>query len=197
MSYLKTIYGSDYLTNDYDRLMVNFVLSQSGVEIKGKKILELGCGSCKLLPIFESMDAKVYGIDSVLQNNNQFEVYKIDLNKDQFPLDDESVDIIFSKSVIEHIADVGNFFKESKRVLKNKGTIITICPDWTTDFLNFYDDPTHIKPFTIRGLAVAHILAGFKIKKSIKFLQLPFTWGSKHLEMLIRTLFYFVPNRYK
>jgi ubiquinone/menaquinone biosynthesis C-methylase UbiE len=98
---------------------------------------------------------------------------------------------------VEHISDIDHFLKESKRVLKNKGVIITVCPDWSTDFVNFYDDPTHIRPFTIRGLSVAHELAGFEIKKSIEFLQLPFTWDSIHIENLIRLFFYFVPKRFK
>ena len=197
MSYLKTIYGVNSAANDYDRMLIDFILSKSEINIKDKSILELGCGNCKLFPIFESLGARVYGFDAELQDLNLPNVFKVDLNNDRFPLGDQSIDVIFSKSVVEHISDIGHLFKESKRVLKDKGVIITLCPDWKTDFLNFYDDPTHIRPFTIRGLAVAHVLAGFELKKSIEFLQLPFTWGSKYIENLIRLLFYFVPKRFK
>ena len=55
-------------------------------------------------------------------------------------------------AVIEHIQDPDNIFIEIKRVLKPGGLLYVRTPNWQMCHQDFYDDPTHVKPYTPKGL---------------------------------------------
>jgi ubiquinone/menaquinone biosynthesis C-methylase UbiE len=55
-------------------------------------------------------------------------------------------------AVIEHIKNPDNIFKEIRRVLKTKGLVFVRTPNWQMDYKNFYNDPTHVKPYTPTSL---------------------------------------------
>ena len=57
-------------------------------------------------------------------------------------------------SVIEHIQNPTNILKEILRVLKIGGILIIITPNFKYLHKNFYDDPTHIRPYTEKSLIV-------------------------------------------
>ena len=74
---------------------------------------------------------------------------KANFEKDRYPFENERFDIVFSKSVIEHIQNTDHFLGEAKRLLKPEGKIVIMCPAWESQAKHFYDDYTHIKPFTV------------------------------------------------
>ena len=76
------------------------------------------------------------------------DIEKVDFEKDTFPIEDASIDIITSNSVVEHLKDISNFFNESYRVLKKNGIMILVTPNFKYSYQNFYDDSTHVNPFT-------------------------------------------------
>ena len=86
-----------------------------------------------------------------------------DIDKDKLPFENNFFDAIYSKSLIEHINNHQLFFSECKRVLKESGKIIIYTPDWETQYLHFYDDLTHIKPFTTISLEDTFKLMDLKI----------------------------------
>lgn len=99
---------------------------------KGKNLvyLDLGCGGGeKTLARAHFMQTKnVLGIEGDPKNTLQaakkgIKIYKTDLNQ-KWPIKACSVDCITATEVIEHLIDLDNFFSESKRVLKDCGTII-------------------------------------------------------------------------
>ena len=71
---------------------------------------------------------------------------KHDISSEKLPYEDNFFDAIYTKILIEHISNHEFFFNECKRVLKPNGILINYTPDWETQYLNFYDDITHIKP---------------------------------------------------
>ena len=87
-------------------------------------------------------------------------------------------------SVIEHLSDVTNLFKEVHRILKPNGKFLLITPNFYYDYKNFYDDPTHINPFTIEKLNTALLFNNFKkikimpwvVKKSKVLWKIPFSF---------------------
>ena len=95
-----------------------------------------------------------------------------------------SAKYIFCKSVLEHIQNTKGFLKEAKRSLKRRGLAIFLVPDWNSQWRTFYDDSTHIKPFTRKGLEQAFKLAGFKDVQCEYFVQLPFTWRHRWLRWI-------------
>ena len=103
-----------------------------------KYALDLGEGDKSFVKLLQSKKFKVKGYD----------IDTVNFETDKLPEQDNSVDIIFCNSVIEHIYNISNFFSEIYRVLKKGGILIIITPNFTYDFKNFYDDPTHVNPFT-------------------------------------------------
>jgi SAM-dependent methyltransferase len=137
-----------------------------------KYALDLGEGDKSFVKVLESKKFKVKG----------FDIDTIDFEKDPLPEQDNSVDIIFCNSVVEHISNISNFFSEIYRVLKKGGILIVVTPNFTYDYKNFYDDPTHINPFTVNKLTEVLKLFNFNkikivpwvVKKSVFFWKIPF-----------------------
>jgi SAM-dependent methyltransferase len=112
------------------------------------------------------------GANMTILNNKE----KYNAEKDKIPYEDESFDFVFIKSVIEHIANTDLFLSEIHRVLKKGGKVIILTPDYQKQKDFFYDDYTHIKPFTLTSLKMAVILNGFKIYKAQWFFYYKAIW---------------------
>jgi SAM-dependent methyltransferase len=71
----------------------------------------------------------------------------LDVEKDRFPWEDNSVAVIYSKSCLEHVHDLTNFFEESYRVLnKETGYLHLNLPYYLHE--TSFTDPEHIWFFT-------------------------------------------------
>lgn len=114
-----------------------------------RSILDLGCGD-QFLNLQITKDKKDYlGLD----------IDDLNFENDSFPLDDSSIDLILSYSVIEHIQDPSIFLNESLRVLKTGGYFVIETPNWNYSFKDFYNDYTHVKPYTPNS--IIDIMKGF------------------------------------
>lgn len=104
----------------------------------GKKNLHLGCGN-KPMKDFINVDYynKTYADDIV------------DLNKG-LPYESNSIDLIYSDNVFEHIVNLLNLIKECHRVLKKGGVLIVKVPYFKSK--HAFVDPTHINFFTIQSM---------------------------------------------
>ena len=132
-----------------------------------------------------------YGIDKreeCVEILDNFEIRECDLESEKLPFDDNYFDVVFTKSVIEHVFNTDHFIKEAKRVLKVNGTLIVLTPDWESQSKSFFDDYTHIKPFTKKGLKAAISQNGFKDVYCDYFLQLPFVWKYPLLSFIPKAL---------
>ena len=79
------------------------------------------------------------------------------------PIKDNSVDFVTMNAVIEHISDPSNALSESHRILKTGGLLFIRTPNWSMDFKNFYNDPTHVKPYAPETLKNVLELFGFEV----------------------------------
>ena len=98
---------------------------------------------------------------------------KVDMSNEKLPYEDNSFDIVYSKSIIEHFYYPDRIFNEAYRVLKPGGTIITLTPEWQYIYKSFYEDFTHRTPFTSVSLRDIQEMSGFKDIKVESFKQLP------------------------
>lgn len=83
------------------------------------------------------------------------------IEKDILPHENEIIDFITLNAVIEHIEKPAHIFEEIFRVLKKDGVVFIRTPNWQLDYKNFYNDPTHIKPYTPKTLETILNLFGF------------------------------------
>ena len=96
-------------------------------------VLDVGCGRGaaliddpinykKELRLMRGRCRKVIGIDidPVGEDNPGLDEFRL-LKSDKWPIEDESIDLIISDYVLEHISNPEIFFKEISRVLKRRG----------------------------------------------------------------------------
>jgi ubiquinone/menaquinone biosynthesis C-methylase UbiE len=160
------------------------------------KFLDCGCGRGDFLEAFHRLGVEVYGIDGsdfAVQSLAAYRVRKGDLEAGTFPFEDGTFDFVFSKSVIEHFHNPEHFVRESIRVLKSGGRLLTLTPDWKTQMAIFFDDYTHRTPFTPDALKDMFEIFGLKNVTSEKFYQLPVVWRYPALKVISAFLRLFVP----
>jgi len=119
-------------------------------KLDGTTFLDLGSGDQFLQLAVDSTNYIPLDIDD------------LDFESEALPVPDNSVDILFSLAVVEHITDIGHFMSECFRVLKPKGIIYLSTPNFRYCFRSFYNDPTHVRPFTDVSLCKAVEYYGFK-----------------------------------
>ena len=174
--YLETIYSKNNKPfSKYPSQLVNYLFDRVNLK-KNQKILELGCGRGDFITEFKKKGLDAYGVDISNFSKNFFSDFKfsqVDLEKNELPYDDNTFDIIYSKSFIEHFYYPEKIFQEAYRVLKPGGTIITLTPEWQYIFKSFYEDFTHRVPFTNQSLKDIHLMNNFIDIKVESFIQLP------------------------
>ena len=129
----KSLFLNKRLFNTYNRIVLkklNKILS--GVNV------DLGSGDGGFGNYLKSINIESYSYDYPSYN----------IEKDSLKQKDGSVDFITMNAVIEHINNTDNIFNEIGRVLKNTGLIFVRTPNFRMDYRNFYNDPTHVKPYT-------------------------------------------------
>lgn len=124
-------------------------------------LLDLGCADRFLEPACKSERWTYRGLDYTDVN---FEV-------DTFPVEDNSVDFAVSLAVIEHLRDPENFISEVYRCLKPGGVVYLSTPNFQLDWKNFYNDPTHVRPYTPESLEQLLKLSGFSLVASFPGLR--------------------------
>ena len=120
-----------------------------------------------------------------------------DVEKDGLPYADNSFDVIYTKSFLEHFYYPERFMKEALRVLKPGGLMLNLVPDWEANYLKYFDDYTHRTPFTSVSLRDIQLIHGFERVEVVKFRQLPFLWRAPLLNSFCSLIAPFVPLRTK
>ena len=160
--------------------------------------MEPGCGRGEHLRLFKELGLDVYGLDlspeaSILAKD--LNVRTFDLETDGLPYPNDHFDVIYSKSFLEHIRDPSKFLKEAYRTLKPGGLLLSLVPDWESQHKKFYDDYTHVSPFTIISLKNIQLVIGFDNVEVYKFRQLPIVWKYPMLNYFCDLISPFIPIR--
>ena len=133
----------------------NLKFPESGV------LLDLGCGDRYLERPVSEKGIEYLGLD----------IDTIDFEKDKFSIEQSSVDIVVCLAVLEHLKDPSLVMSEIYRCLKPGGAVYLSTPNFRYDFKNFYNDPTHVRPYTPHGAEVMLKLYGFECVKTFPGLR--------------------------
>jgi len=120
---------------------------------KGKKNLDLGSADLSFVKVCKENGVESSGLD--ISDNINFET-------DSFPIDSETIDIVTATSVIEHLYSPSNFMNEIWRVLKPGAAVILVCPNWRYSYKNYFNDPTHVHPYT--EISLSRVLKNFNFE---------------------------------
>jgi SAM-dependent methyltransferase len=114
------------------------------VRVAGREpvILDLGCGPAKQWPGNIGFDLRpAPGVDAVADLSGSL------------PVADDSVDVIFTVHILEHLIDFLPLVDECHRVLRQGGSLHVMSPWW--GHVNAVADPTHVRLLdvqTIKGI---------------------------------------------
>lgn len=144
------------------------------------KILDVGAGEGSFLQTASLLrpSADLFAVDihnyldpEILKKRAEFHI--CDLSTQQLPFDDNFFDYINCSHVLEHVPNPISVLKEMQRTLKPGGILYLETPDtrWaalpripllTSDdgTYNFWDDPTHLRPYSKPALRKAVEMAG-------------------------------------
>ena len=189
-NYLQTRYN--YLRkpkSSYPLKLIQYLMIRFNIK-KGMNILEIGSGRGEFLKEFKANGMFCKGID--IDRNaktylDDIDVTILDVTKDKFPFPDDYFDMIFHKSVIEHMYSPENMMCETLRILKPGGKVIILTPEWSSQMHVFYEDITHCRPYNMTSMRELFEMIGFQTETVEIFRQLPSVWYN-HFALLIARL---------
>lgn len=125
--------------------IINQLLEMSNLQKidENSRLLDVGSGDNSLLDYLNSINVSNKGCD----------IEDANLEKDPLPFEDSSFTHVLLYAVIEHIKNTDHLINEIKRVLKKDGNFILVTPNFRYCYDIFFDDPTHVKPFTDRSIS--------------------------------------------
>ena len=123
-------------------LLAMLKVPPNGGFLSGKRVVDLGCGDQYIKKAFEDRGATYRGVD----------IDECNLEVQRFPVEDSSQDIAVCLALIEHLRDPGHFLAETLRVLKPGGLLWLSTPDIEACGTKFWNDPTHVHPYTRASL---------------------------------------------
>lgn len=191
--YVATLYNEEERPKTTYPLLCTRYLVDRFLILPNSLLLDIGCGRGDFARGFLECGLRVEGVDisvfSIKENTNSgVTIKKANVFESRWPFPDNYADVIFSKSVIEHIHNPEIFMNETYRVLKPGGRIITMTPDWETCHTSFYNDFSHVQPYTVRGLRDLLRMSNFHDVITEQFYQLPIIWQYPMLKIVSSVL---------
>jgi 2-polyprenyl-3-methyl-5-hydroxy-6-metoxy-1,4-benzoquinol methylase len=165
--YLQELAESGYHTDNIDDLHTISIpyLARRFFKEKNRVILDVGSGwgHC-LIPLKSAGYNNLYAVDLDASSREQLEregikFYHLNIEKEEIPFQDSTVDIVLSFHLIEHLHDPTNLLKEAFRILKDDGLLIMATPDWRKQYKTFWSDHTHLHPYD--KISIVRLLSCF------------------------------------
>ncbi len=199
--YLKIVYSEKNRPfTEYPSKLVKYLFDRFNLKPQ-MKILEPGCGRGEFLKAFKDLGLDATGIDISDSSKDFFQKEQMELiisdieDEKSLPFPNESFDVIYNKSFLEHLYKPDLFLKEAYRVLKPNGKIICLVPDWESNYKIYFDDFTHRTPFTRPSLEDILKMTKFEDVNVQKFRQLPIVWKYPVINFLCFAISPFIPVR--
>ena len=138
------------------RRQIEQVVRQFIDQKQGLVLADYGCGNRPYQPLVAPFVAKYVGID--LPENPRADIHIMPAGQIQMPA--QSVDVVLSTQVLEHVEDPSLYLSEAHRILKDEGLLILS----THGYWMFHPDPTDFWRWTSAGLQKVVREKGFEIR---------------------------------
>jgi len=119
-----------YLWRDGQQRRLDMVVAEAGDRVSGL-VLENGCGVGMYMHHLIPFGGRVMGLDFDLdrvKESGQVGLIVFQAAGENVPFPDDSVDLILSNEVIEHVQDDHDAVSEMIRILKPGGRLVLFCP---------------------------------------------------------------------
>lgn len=129
----KDAHSGYYATGDYSNDRYAWTINTFLSSCQDKKILEVGCGSGKLLALLKPSN-EVVGVDAAADgiaacNSRGIQAHCIDPSGEPLPFPDETFDFVICLETMEHMMSPYYALMEMRRVLKLGGRLICSVPN--------------------------------------------------------------------
>ena len=135
--------------------IVRYIETFSGIKLRGKKVLECGCGIGHSIPLLLKRFEEIYLLDisedaiRFIENNILNNLTKVDKEKVYLLVHDiqgslkiRDFDVVFCFAVLEHLPTPEKAIANIRSILAEKGvSVFTTC---SPNSIFKYKDPTHI-----------------------------------------------------
>jgi SAM-dependent methyltransferase len=169
------------VTVTYPGHLARYVMARYGLR-PGDTLLDLGCGRGEMLGAFTLAGLACHGLDQSPHAGPcapGTPVLQADITTDAYPFADNSFDLVFLKSVIEHVWEPGHMLAEVLRVLKPGGYAVVLTPDFSSCVREFYEDPTHVRPYLVRSMHILMTMSGYADVEAERFCHHERIWSSR------------------
>ena len=133
---------------------------------KDEKLIDLGAANGAFVKVANQNGLISVGLD----------IDELNFETDKIKLDSNKYDYVTAISLIEHLHNPKNLLNEILRILKPGGFFILVTPNWSYSYKNFYDDPTHVQPYTKKSLNFLLKIHGFSNIKIVPWLVCKPLW---------------------
>lgn len=138
---LSSIEKYDHFRSGRAKLILNHA-SRFGVEVRDKVVLDFGCGDGAISPAYLQAGATaVFGVDidetGIARAQEKFGSDRITFlvsGPGRIPLEDDSIDVVISYDVFEHVTDVPSVLNELYRVVRHRGKVLIGTWGWYHPF---------------------------------------------------------------
>jgi 2-polyprenyl-3-methyl-5-hydroxy-6-metoxy-1,4-benzoquinol methylase len=137
---------------------VPWLFRRIGALPDGARVLDVGCGTGGFLELMERENPRIATVGIDLGTPPQYLAEGSFLRGSTFslPFANDSFDVVACAHVIEHLQDPVACVRELLRVCRPGGAIYIETPSpraaWVPFFNVFWDDPTHVRPYSRTGL---------------------------------------------
>ena len=150
------------------------ILDKNNITLYQKiRVLEIGCGDAKSIS-YSHPNIERHAIDKgetfrvELENRGiKFVCKDVDTANLKLPYEEGSFDIVLLNHIIEHIYNNESFMGEMGRILVRNGILYVRCPNVLRTKMEFYNDYTHIRPYTPASIEQIASAYGFTIKEML------------------------------